>query len=683
MRVWDASDVRVEDDVVVTGLGAVSSLGMGVGALWDALQHGRDGLRPVARFSTQEFTVHVGGLVPGFDAAAASDDNPATSLCTVFAVRAAREAWQDAGLPAHIDGQARARIALVLGTSSGDKVEMPHRLTASIGTALDINGPRVMVSTACSSSTGAIGLACDLLQMGVADIVLAGGVDVLTPEIFAGFHALGLLSPQGCAPFGLPEGTTMAEGAGVLVLERARSAAGRGARCHARILGYGLSADAYHPSTPDPTGAGVARALNAALLHAGITADQIDYVNAHGTGTATNDPAEWRALCRVFGGRSAQVPVTSLKGHLGHAQGSAGVLELIGSVAGLREGVIPPTLHFSRPRLNGPTDVVHGDTPRPRAHQVVACCNSAFGGHNAAVILAAPAPDVPSTRTQTRRQVWVTGAAAVGAFGLDVGVLSAALRNRAPVAGRVPTLHIEKLCPGVDPRGLDPTATYLLAACAAALGDARVTLRGPLRDRSGLFVGVTRLSPQSADAYERSIQERGLPRLAANLIPHMVFNAAAGMCAQRLGLRGPNSAVATGYGGGLFAILYAAQWLAGRSDTELLLAGGVDEQRVSTADPQQSFGEGAGCLLLSTAADPGAVQLAGWGLCGPAQLRDSVEMALRPGGLQIADVDAIYDAGPASRTASVRGNQGRPSTQQRGQLSVAAQYRFDHSTPSG
>jgi 3-oxoacyl-[acyl-carrier-protein] synthase II len=287
---------------VVTGMGAVTALGRGIPALWSAMAAGDDGIRPIQRFATAGFDAVLGGVI-------ADRNRPGTGdapLCIELGIDAAREAWAAAGLAA----LPSERIALVVGSSLGDEQVPLHRVTEAIGDAVGALGPRLTISTACTSSTNALGLALDLLEQGAADAVLAGGADVLTPLVHAGFHALGVLSTGKCAPFSRPTGTTLGEGAGFVVLERAASARSRGARTDLAVLGYGLSADAYHETGPDPSGASVARALRGALVHAGIPCDAIGYVNAHGTGTIAGDPAEWRALRHVLGERAASVPVS-------------------------------------------------------------------------------------------------------------------------------------------------------------------------------------------------------------------------------------------------------------------------------------------------------------------------------------------------------------------------------------
>ena len=268
--------------------------------------------------------VHTGAEVRDWEVEP-SGGSAAWGLCRQFAMRAAEEAVCQARLTA---GPPPHRIGFVLGTSLGDPDRDVHELAQDVVQNLDVAGPVITISTACSSSTSAIGIARDLLAMDAADAVITGGAAVLSPEVFAGFHALGVLSPGKCAPFSEPFGTTLGEGAGFLVLERSQSAFSRNAEPIATLAGYGLSADAHHETSPDPKGGGVYRAVRSALADASLQPSDVGYVNAHGSGTEANDPSEWRGIQRALGGE-ATVPVSSTKGAIGHTQGAAGALEVI------------------------------------------------------------------------------------------------------------------------------------------------------------------------------------------------------------------------------------------------------------------------------------------------------------------------------------------------------------------
>jgi 3-oxoacyl-[acyl-carrier-protein] synthase II len=616
-------------DVVVTGLGAVCALAHDHRALWGAIEAGRDGIQLIRRFPVEGLRARMGAIVQAW-AEPLTVEGPGTGdLCRRFAVDAASEALQDAGLD--VLPVPRNRIGLVLGTGLGGADEPIHTLAERVADELRLNGPRIVVSTACSSSTGALGLARDLLAMGAADFMVAGGADVLSPEVFAGFYALGVLSSARCAPFSYPLGTTLGEGAGFLVLERSETAGGRQARCRAVLSGYGLSGDAFHETSPDPTGSGVERALRGALHDAALPAEAIGYVNVHGSGTEANDPAEWRGIQRGLGRHARSVPVSSTKGALGHAQGAAGVLEAIVTILAMERGVVPPTLHFAGPRPHAPADPVGEPRPRACSYEHALCLNSAFGGANAAVVLSRPGRP---PRAAPRRPVGIFGVGLVGpwGFGSEAFLQSRADGSTGP-GGRVPRFSIQQFIPRADPRGLDPMSRFLTVASALALADAGVTLRGEARDRVGLLVGATRPSPESVGEFHRCIRERGLHGLSAAAFARIVLNAPGGFCSKLLSLRGPHATVSTGAGSGLSAVALAAEFLCTRDDVDWLIAGGVMEDGSGPETPHNVAGmEGACALMLGVGIDgaarsPGAVRVAGWGIAGPGQLAEAIERA--------------------------------------------------------
>jgi len=587
---------------VVTGMGAVTALGRGVARQWSAIAAGEDGIRPIERFSTDGFDVRLGGVVADRNCAGAGD----AALCIELGIDAAREAWAAAGLA----GVPAERIALVVGSSLGDERVPLHEVTCAIGDAVGARGPRLTVSTACTSSTNALGLALDLLEQGAADAVIAGGTDVLTPLVHAGFHALGVLSIGKCAPFSQPAGTTLGEGAGFVVLERRADARRRGARSDRAVLGYGLSADGYHETGPDPSGGGVARALRGALAHAGVGADAIGYVNAHGTGTTAGDPAEWRALRQVLGERAAHVPVSASKSFFGHAQGAAGVVEVIATLVALDHDAIPPTRNFAGPRPHAPADPVAQDRPRPHVYDLALCNNSGFGGANCALVVGrTPAVELAAAPP---RPIYVIGAGAVGPHGTSAEALLAAL-TETPPASDAPRL--DAIAPAIHLRGADPSMRYLVAAASLALADARLRVRGPARERTGLIVGMNHVSPDSHDALQRTIDERGLRHLSATMFARMVLNATTGVCSKALELKGPCSTVSAAGASGLAAVAYAAHLLARRGDADHMVAGAVEEAGRALGP---GVGEGAACVVLAAAPPPGPrVRVAGWAVAGP------------------------------------------------------------------
>ena len=628
--------------VVVTGLGAVSALGYGCGALWRGVQEGRGGLRPIRRFDTEDVPVSIGGLVPEHD----EDTREDSTLCLEFARAAALEALDSAALGA--DDLRGLTVALVVGASMGEGGRRPCRLAEALGDVLGLRGPRITVSTACASSVNAIGLGRDLLRDGEADVVLAGGADVLTPELLAGFFALGVLSEGPCAPFSVPYGTSLGEGAGFMVLERWDDARRREAAARATVLGYGLSGDAYHETLPHPRGEGVARALRGAIGDAQASVEEIDYVNAHGTGTMANDAAEWTAIRQIFGSAAEALPVSSTKGHIGHAQGAAGALEAITTVIATEQGVLPPTLNFSRPRPMAPNDPVSDARPRPHPMDRTLCTNSAFGGANCAVVFGRP--NAEPRVTAPARTVFVTGAGAIGPHGADLESLLESLLRSQPLSRRSIDADLAEVLPHADTRGLDPAAVDLTYASTLALRDAGVSLHGAVRERAGLVVGITRTSPQSVHEFHHSRVTRGLARVSTNAFARLVLNASQGSCAKLLDIRGPQTTVATGTSSALTAIGYAGRLISLRRDVDIAVAGGVEEIDVEDEedeeDDEPAGCEGSACLVLSAEAPgdagPAAVILAGWSIAGPGEIAGALGEALARARVKREEVGAVF-----------------------------------------
>jgi 3-oxoacyl-[acyl-carrier-protein] synthase II len=532
-----------------------------------------------------------------------------------LALVAAREALSGIEVPD------RARAALVFGTCFGHGFEEFCGVTERIAAGLAITGPLVTISTACSSSTNAIGLARDLLLSGDADIVVAGGADVLLREAFAGFSALGVLSNAPCAPFSDPPGTILGEGAGFVVLQRANGADRR--RAWASIRGYGLSSDGFHETTPDPTGSGIARAIRGALRDAGWHAGDVDYVSAHATGTANNDRIEWSVIEEEIGTPA----VSGTKGHIGHTQGAAGTLELVLALLCHREKHVPPTLHFRGPRAGCPADPIAGTTPRPMSVSRGLKLSAAFGGANAVLAYSCDTDAAPET--QTRAPVVVGGVGVIGPLGA-LGIVDVLELEERKSLGASCNVDLEPF--GVDARRLDRSARMLTGAAALSLRD-RVQL-----DRTGLFVAAVRMPADSARRCTKSIKQRGIAGTSASAFARMSVNAPTGACSQALGLLGPTSTLSSGRGSGLLAIALAAEWLASRDDATRIIAGGVDEDR---GVPEET--EGAACLSLvrTLAPESGSVVVSGSAIAGQGAILDAVERAMNG----IRPVDGVITDG--------------------------------------
>jgi 3-oxoacyl-[acyl-carrier-protein] synthase II len=396
-----------ERRVVVTGLGVVSPYGRGCKAYWQGLTRGQCMIAPLTLFSTDGFRSGLAGEIP---AATVRALGPAQqSRATRFLLAAAQEAVCSAGLgPA-----ALATAAVSIGGAGGGMLgaedwywaryhqpQVSHRQVAlrsmlpthqtdALAWHLRIGGPRESPILACSSSAAAIATITDLIETGVVDVGLAGGVDTLTRLCFMGFNALKLLDPQPCRPFARDRrGMSLGEGAAVLVLESQQHAVARGAPWHAWVAGCGLSSDAWHPTAPPTDAEGAVRAMREALARAHLTPADITYVNAHGTGTVQNDRAEAVALASVFG--PGNVLVSSTKSLIGHTMGAAGALEAVATIGALETGLLPPTANLWEPDPAIPFDCIP-HTARPATLACAMSNSFGFGGQNVSLIFLRPA----------------------------------------------------------------------------------------------------------------------------------------------------------------------------------------------------------------------------------------------------------------------------------------------------
>jgi len=408
----------MERRVVVTGMGAVTPLGSGVEPTWEGMRTGRSGIANVTLFDASAFSSQIAGEVKDFDPAVWIEPREVrhTDRFVQFAIAASKMAVDDAGLD--FDALDRNRVGVLIGSGIGGTWtwEAQHRILLEKGPGrvspffipmmiMDMaagrvamlfgaRGPNSAVATACATSAHAAGDAAEIIRRGDAEIMIAGGAEAaVSPLALGGFCAMRALSrrnddpPAASRPFDRDrDGFVMAEGAGTLILEEVEHARRRGAPIHGEIIGYGMSADAYHITQPSPDGDGMARSMEAALHDGALSADEVDYVNAHGTATPAGDPAETRALKRVFGERAGRVPSSSTKSVTGHLLGAAGAVELIACLCAIRDQVVPPTINLENPDPECDLDYVPNQARELRLR--TAMTNSfGFGGHNATLIV--------------------------------------------------------------------------------------------------------------------------------------------------------------------------------------------------------------------------------------------------------------------------------------------------------
>ncbi|MHB9130294.1 MAG: beta-ketoacyl-ACP synthase II [Armatimonadota bacterium] len=404
--------------VVITGVGALTPVGIGIDTTWQALLNGVSGADALTGFDPEGFDVRFACEIRDFDPAEYMDRRVAKHLdrFAQFALVASKMAIEDAAL--QITEENSPEVGVVIGSGIGGlhTLEKQHTIlmekgpnrvspylipmlisdmaAGMVSIELGARGPNMSVVTACASAANAIGEAAEMIRRGSATTMITGGSEgTITPLAIAGFASMKALSTRNdepkCAsrPFDAGrDGFVMGEGAGILVLEEYEHAKKRGAKIYGELLGYGATGDAYHMTAPDSEGRGAIAAMACALKQAGLSPEQIGYINAHGTSTAANDRIETMAIKQLFGEAAYRIPVSSTKSMTGHMLGASGAVELIFSLLAMRDGIIPPTINYEDPDPECDLDYVP-NTAR-EAKVTAAMSNSfGFGGHNACLVV--------------------------------------------------------------------------------------------------------------------------------------------------------------------------------------------------------------------------------------------------------------------------------------------------------
>jgi 3-oxoacyl-[acyl-carrier-protein] synthase II len=553
--------------IAITGLGAVTALGGSVEETWDRVVRGERAFGPISLFSAEGYRVPLVAEVRGLPVEGPQDFSRTSEL----ALRAGREALASAGLSA---GARPRRIGLVLGGSTAGMLEtestlsvilspegavdpavreealgrmLSHPLSAPTDRLARELGPFTRVrslSSACSSGANAMLVGATWLELGLVDAVLCGAADALCRVTLAGFNALGALDPDGARPFDRRRrGLTLGEGAGFVVLERAEDAAARGKSAVCTLLGWAARAEAHHITNPEPTGDAPSRAMRAALARAGLTAADVDYVNAHGTGTPLNDPMESRALVRVLGEHAGRVPVSSQKGQFGHTLAAAGAIEATITATAIAKGIVPPTggLEDAAPEC----PLLHVRTAEPRAIRVALSSSFGFGGMDT-VLVFGRADAVRAPAPSRRRAVVVTGAGVITPAGVFGGLDVANVPDR-DCEGDAIAYDVSAELDGSRARRLDRASRLAAIACERALGDgargASSTTGGEPVD-AGVILGNAFGAVDGTSAFMRRLREKGARLASPADFPSLVPSSPAGHVSIYLRLTGPTLAVA-------------------------------------------------------------------------------------------------------------------------------------------
>lgn len=402
------SDVRV----VITGLGIVSPIGIGKDKFWQAAISGKCGVRVIESFDSAGFKNHRGCEVKEFNRETVPILSRISHVgkASQFAAAAVKMAVDDAAIPAEDIGEMRCGISL--GTTGGeiqvlekvynsladgrarekiDKQLFPlfpcNVISANVASLFNIKGPNMIFPNACAAGNYAIGYASDLIRRGRVDLMIAGGVELLSKVTFTGFCRMNAVAPDLCRPFDKNrKGLILGEGAGILVLESLKSALARKARIYAEILSCGISCDSFHVTSPDPSGKGMVSAMEKALSGTGLKPEDIDYISAHGTGTPVNDKIETIAVKKLFKNHAYKLLISSIKGTIGHTMGAASAIEAVTCALVVSSNFVPPTINFETKDPDCDLDYVPNVKKQGKIN--IAMNNAfAFGGENTSLIL--------------------------------------------------------------------------------------------------------------------------------------------------------------------------------------------------------------------------------------------------------------------------------------------------------
>ncbi len=404
--------------VVVTGIGVIASNGIGKDAFWEAVKSGKSGIQPITSFDASAFATRFAGEIKNFNPEnyVHKKNLKRMDRTSHLAVAAAKMAVEDAKFDPRANG--RHRTGVMIGTAMSGHghimnhyaeflktgpsrvspfvalASFPDACASQVSIELGVTGPSFSIATACSSASDAIGYAWDSIRSNVVDFIIIGGAEAgIYPGVVAAFCAARALSTRNenpekaCRPFNIDrDGFVLGEGAGMFVLEEYEHAKKRGAHIYAEILGHAMTCDAYHMTSPEPEGKEAVRAMKLALENAGVTTDEIDYINAHGTSTPLNDKTETMIIKKVFGERAYKIPISATKSMIGHLIGAAGSVELIATLLAMEHDLIPPTINYEHPDPECDLDYVP-NRARPAKIRTAMKNSFGFGGKNSILIV--------------------------------------------------------------------------------------------------------------------------------------------------------------------------------------------------------------------------------------------------------------------------------------------------------
>ncbi len=672
---------------VVTGLGLICAVGNSVAESWDAVCAGKSGIARLTSVSTEGCYADIGAEVKANDLdelCGAEKMDRVSKLC----VRASQEAAADAGLA--FESEDCDRIGVIMGSCVGGAVSIEHyykngecaedidKMTISpianhVADRFGARGIVTNVANACAAGTISIAYACELIRAGQGDVFIVGGADAFASVPYAGFISLHALDPDSCSPFNRSSGITLGEGSGALVVESYEHAVKRGARIYCEVLGSGISSDAHHITAPRPDGEGQMNAIRRAISSSGISPADIGYINAHGTGTAKNDEAEFLSLHTIFDGENDHLHVSSTKSMVGHCLGAAGAIEAVFTVKALTEGVIPPTVGYTEEgkaalaEKAGKIDFMPNEAKRVELTSVMS--NSfAFGGNNASIVFSKTAGNV--TAPASREKTFVTGIGIVSPVGNGkdayLSAVSSGARPEAPsvLAGVTGEDYARCGLKMAFYRKLDKFSQLQAVSGMDALADASLTVDGDNATDIGIIVGTADGPVATVCNFEKELAAKGNAAGSAFHFPNTVYNAAGGYLSICSGIKGYNVTVTSGAQSGLASVAYAMNVVRSGSEHTMLATGTDENCEVMTelygkrgllaADGGEgiTLGEGSTTLVIESGArtaERGArayAELLGYGMAhGSGESAETLSRAIRlaaaDAGIALSDISAI------------------------------------------
>ena len=580
---------------VVTGLGMVNAIGKNVEECWENALKGTPGIDKVKSVNSDNCYAHLGAEVADENIEINDKVDRVSSLC----LQASKEALKDAGIDGNVDAD---RMGVIMGScvggvvsienyiEKGEKTEDINKMSIAsianhVANMAGAKGVVTNIGNACAASTLSVAYACELIRAGVGDVFIAGGADAFASVPFAGFTALHALSENACSPFNHSNGITLGEGAGAIIVESYEHAVKRGAHIYCDVLSAGISSDAHHITAPRPDGIGQMYAIRRALDKSGVDKKDLDYINAHGTGTAKNDEAEFLSIHTIFDDVNDHLSVSSTKAMVGHCLGAAGAIEAVYAIKALTDNKVPPTIGYSAEDLEalkekaGKIDFMPNDMKEKELNYVMS--NSfAFGGSNASIIFAKN--EGKMSESENDEDIYITGLGIVTPVGNGVeNYIEKVKGGETITSGNLVSELGKEDFDKFDIklafyRKLDKLSTMQVVSGIEAINNSGFTFNDDNAEDFGMIIGTGDGPLTTVYEFQEHISKEGTQNGSAFNFPNTVYNAAGGYLSIKTGMRGYNVTITNGNQSGLASVCYAANEIK-QNRTAAMLASGTDE----------------------------------------------------------------------------------------------------------